>query len=286
MYLNTQQLPSIHKKIESKRVKDILIDQADLPGMVKIAEIAARQAGDYLLKKLGTATVTAHKSPLDDLLDADLEAERLILTRLREESPELGILSEESGHEGSNTCFWLVDPLDGSANFQHGSPLFATSIALVNHRTTYCGVIYLPTRDEMFTAIQGQGAFLNGTRIGVSSISTLEEAIVHVGDFAKDNHIRETQERLKDIFKLATNVRRTRMVGTAATDLAYVACGRADLLLNHATHPWDVEAGKLLIVEAGGKVSTWQAHSDTTLTIYSNGIIHQMAESILLSSGS
>ena len=92
------------------------IDQANLPHWLAIAEMAAQQAGAYLLKKLGTATVASHKSPLDDLLDADLEADRLILTRLREASPDIGILSEESGHEGSDECYWLVDPLDGSAN--------------------------------------------------------------------------------------------------------------------------------------------------------------------------
>ena len=265
-------------------MKDTAIDQADLPKWIEIAEAAAHQAGDYLLKKLGTAKVASRKSALDDLLDADLEAEHLILTTLREASPQMGILSEESGQEGTKECYWLVDPLDGSANFQHGSPLFAISIALISQHTTLCGVIYLPTRDEMFIAIQGQGAFLNGTRIRVSSIDVLDQAIVHVGDFARDNHTRETEERLKDLFTLASRVRRIRMIGTAATDLAYVACGRADLLVHHATHSWDIEAGKLLVVEAGGEVSTWQTHLDTTLSIYSNGAIHRMAENLLIPS--
>ena len=267
-------------------MKDTIIDQADLPRMLEIAEVAARQAGDYLLKKLGTAKVAYQKSPLDDLLDADLEAEHIILTALHEKSPEMGVLSEESGHKGTDRHYWLVDPLDGSANFQHGSPLFAISIALVSNQTTLGGIIYLPTRDEMFTAIQGQGAFLNGTRISVSSIETLSDAIVHVGDFAKDNNALDTHERLEDISRLATRVRRIRMIGTAATDLAYVACGRADMLINYATPPWDIEAGKLLIVEAGGKVSTWQSRRDTTHAMYSNGIIHQMAESLLIPSAS
>lgn len=263
-------------------MKDTIIDQADLPGMLEIAEAAARQAGDYLLKKLGSAKIAYQKSPLDDLLDADLEAERLILTRLHEESPEMGVLSEESGRKGTDRQYWLVDPLDGSANFQHGSPLFAISIALVTTQATLGSIIYLPTRDEMFTALQGQGAFLNGTRISVSSIETLNDAIAHVGDFAKDNNVKNTHERLEDISKLATHAQRIRMIGTAATDLAYVACGRADLLVNHATHPWDIEAGKLLVLEAGGKASTWQSHKDATLSIYSNGVIHQSAKNLLM----
>lgn len=262
-------------------MKDTIIDQANLPRWLEIAEAVAQQAGDYLLKKLGTATVTSHKSPLDDVLDADLEAEQLILAGLRKASPDMGILSEESGHEGSHDCYWLVDPLDGSTNFQHSSPLFAVSIALINQQTTCCGVIYLPTRNEMFTAMQSQGAFLNGMPIHVSSIDALDEAIVHVGDFAKDHYTGETQERLQDIFMLSTRVRRIRMIGTAATDLAYVACGRADLLVNHAVHPWDIEAGKLLVLEAGGKASTWQSHTNTPLSLYSNGVIHHMAKSLL-----
>lgn len=268
------------------RVNDTTIAYADLPGMVEVAEAAARQAGEYLLNKLGTAKVAYQKSPLDDLLDADLEAEHIILTALHEKSPEMGVLSEESGHRGTHRHYWLVDPLDGSANFQHGSPLFAISIALVSNQATLGGIIYLPTRDEMFTAIQGQGAFLNGTRIAVSSIGTLSEAIVHVGDFAKDDNALITHKRLEEVSKLATRVRRIRMIGTAATDLAYVACGRAEMLINHATLPWDIEAGKLLLVEAGGKVSTWQSRRDTTHAIYSNGIIHQMAESLLIPSAS
>jgi myo-inositol-1(or 4)-monophosphatase len=99
--------------------------------------------------------------------------------------------------------------------------------------------MYLPARDEMFTAIENQGAFLNGSRISVSSISAISEAIVHIGDFAKGNDSKAIHERVKDISPLAAKALRIRMIGTAATDLAFVACGRADALVNHATTPWD-----------------------------------------------
>ncbi len=258
-------------------MKETITVERDLSRIIQIAEAAARQAGAYLLEKLGSAKVEYQKSLRDDLLDADLEAERLILTKLREESPDMGILSEEAGHEGNHDHYWIVDPLDGSANFQHGSPLFAVAIALVINRTTRGGIIYLPTRDEMFMAIQGQGAYVNGIRISVSEIATLGEAIVHVGDFAKEGHPKIIQKRLKDVSRLT----RIRMIGTAATDLAYVACGRADLLVNHAKHAWDIEAGKLLVLEAGGKVTTKKYTDGHTLSIYSNRAIHQAAEDLL-----
>src|SRR5579885_1420429 len=157
----------------------------DIPAIVKIAEGAAREAGAYLLQKLGAAKVEHRKSLRDDVLDADLQAEQLIVTRLRKELPHIGMLSEESGQEGEYDHYWIVDPLDGSANFQHGSPLFAIAIALVLNRVPQASIVYLPAQNEMFTAIQHQGAFLNGKRVHVSSTSTIEQAIIHVGDFSK-----------------------------------------------------------------------------------------------------
>jgi myo-inositol-1(or 4)-monophosphatase len=255
----------------------------DIDNLIKIAETTASRAGSYLTQKLGSSKIEHQKSLRDDLLDADLEAERLILTKLRQETPNLGILSEEAGQEGTRDHYWIVDPLDGSANFQHGSPLFGVAIALVINQVTVGSVIYLPKADEMFVAIQGQGAFLNGTRIKVSQIAALDKAIVHIGDFAKDDEHKIIAERLKDLSKLATRVQRIRMIGTAAADLAYVACGRADMLIDHTTNPWDAEAGKLLVLEAGGKATTKQYLNGEVVNIYGNKIIHQAAEDLLLS---
>jgi myo-inositol-1(or 4)-monophosphatase len=259
-----------------------VVDSA-VPELLKQAEEAARTAGTYLLQKLGSARVTAHKSARDDLLDADLEAERLLLTRLRQVAPSLGMLSEESGREGSENRYWIVDPLDGSTNFQHGSPLFAIAIALVAQQVTLGGLIYVPAANELFTAIQGQGAYLNGTRIHVSQTATLEAAIVHVGDLTKEDNPQTLQEGLKEISQLTRQARRIRMLGSAAIDLAYTACGRADVLINHAQSPWDIEAGKLLLLEAGGTVTTKPSQNHSHLHIYSNRVIHQAVEELLSS---
>ncbi|HLG61375.1 MAG TPA: inositol monophosphatase family protein [Ktedonosporobacter sp.] len=253
----------------------------DIPAIVKIAEGAAREAGAYLLQKLGAAKVEHRKSLRDDVLDADLQAEQLIVTRLRKELPHIGMLSEESGQEGEYDHYWIIDPLDGSANFQHGSPLFGIAIALVTQQTPHIGVIYLPTRDEMFLAIQGQGAYLNNTRITVSEVAMLNEAIIHVGDFTKEGNLEIINEGLEDFSKLAKHTQRVRMIGTAAADLAYVACGRADALINYATTPWDIEAGKLLLLEAGGTVSTIQRPAVKPLSIYSNKHLHHIVKRLL-----
>jgi myo-inositol-1(or 4)-monophosphatase len=263
-------------------VKDIGTTLSDLPHLMEIAETAARQAGAYLVQNVGSARVTYQKSLNDDLLDVDLEAERLILSHLQTEASHIGVLSEESGHQGRRDTYWIIDPLDGSANFQHGSPLFAVAIALVNTHVTVGSVIYLPVQDEMFTAKQGQGAYLNSTPVNVSTITSMEKAIVHVGDISKEGNPTITDKRLGDIITLVKHSRRIRMIGTAATDLAYIACGRADMLVNHASTPWDMEAGKLLLLEAGGKVTLKRRRNNEILGIYSNGLIHQEAESLLL----
>jgi myo-inositol-1(or 4)-monophosphatase len=255
---------------------------SNLPDMLQTAEQAAREAGNYLIRKLGQATIEHQKSLHDDLLNVDVEAENIILTQLRKTFPEIGTLSEETGQEGNRDQYWIVDPLDGSANFQHGSPLFAIAIALVINQVTALGVIYLPIRDEMFTAIRNQGAYLNRDHIKVSKIATVEDAIIHTGDIMKEGDSRLTRERLEDISKLLMQARRIRMIGTAATDLAYLASGRADALINHAKAPWDIEAGKLLLEEAGGKITTGQRENNEVLSIYSNGTVHEDIETLLL----
>ena len=254
----------------------------NIPQMLEIAQVAARQAGRYLTQKLGSAKVEHQKSLHDDLLDADLEAEKIILSILRAETPTIGILSEEAGTEGEQQHYWIVDPLDGSANFQHGSPTFAVALALVSGQTTVGGVIYLPVRDEMFTASRHEGAYLNGTRIAVSEIATLDEAMAHVGDPVTDSDTTATNEYIADLATLAQQARRVRMIGTAATDLAYVACGRADMLINYAAKPWDIEAGKLLLSEAGGRITSKQYSNSKTMFLYTNENLHKVAQKLLI----
>jgi myo-inositol-1(or 4)-monophosphatase len=258
-------------------VKDTSTDVDTLFKALETAKKAAYDAGQFLQEKRGKVKVLTKKALRDDLLDVDLKAEEIIIGRLREDFPEYGILSEEVG--SANKDFpnrWIIDPLDGSYNFQHGNPTFAISISLVLENSTTLGVVYLPLQNEMFTAISGHGAHLNGRSIHVSLTPLLNDSIVHVGDFAKDGNTRDNKERLKDIAQLANAVGRVRMIGTAATDLAFVACGRAEALIVHNALPWDVEVGCLLVTEAGGKVNRFQEDkSGRCLVVCSNESIHK-----------
>ena len=268
----------------NEHVQKSSIITKDIPTLLETAKAAAYEAGQYLVRQLGKAKVEAQKSLRDDLLNVDLEAERIVLTRLRKETPQLGILSEEAGYEGRQDQYWVIDPLDGSANFQRGNPTFAVAIALIVEKTTLGGVIYLPTRDELFTAIKGQGAYLNGTRIAVSEIATWSEAIALFGDFMKESDPETVRAGLQDFAQIASRARRIRMMGSAANDLAYVACGRADLLIHHATHPWDIEAGKLLVLEAGGKAITVPRTNGSPLSFYSNSALFQKTKDLFVAS--
>jgi myo-inositol-1(or 4)-monophosphatase len=250
---------------------DTLLERAS-----QVASLAALEVGQYLLQKQGRVEVVKRKGSHDELLDADLIAEELILSKLRTNFPDHEILSEEAPPEHKATPYrWVVDPLDGSYNFQHGSPLFATSISFVVNDVPTVGVIYLPLLDKMFTAIRGRGAELNRRPIHVSRTSQLGDSIVHVGDFAKDGNTKDNQEVLHNIANLAGRFGRVRMIGTAATDLAYVACGLAEAVVIHNALPWDVQVGCLLVEEAGGKVDFLKSPSGKELVVGSNGFIHE-----------
>jgi myo-inositol-1(or 4)-monophosphatase len=165
--------------------------------------------------------------------------------------------------------------VDGSANFQHGSPLFGIAIALVVNRVTLGGVIYIPTRDELFTAIQGQGAYLNGNSIHVSENTPLEKALVYFGDLSSERNPQIIEKGLDIIAKLFAHAHRIRMIGTTVTELAYLASGRADAFVSRTSNPWDVEAGRLLLTEAGGKITTITQNTSKPFFIYSNGLVHE-----------
>jgi myo-inositol-1(or 4)-monophosphatase len=243
---------------------------------LKVAKGAATLAGDFLQKKQGSVQVVHKKAMRDDLLDVDLEAEKIIINILRTHFPGYDILSEETEVENSGSNYrWIIDPLDGSTNFQHGNPSFGISISLLINDVTTVGVIYLPRLNEMFTAILGQGACLNDHRIHVSPTANLNDAIIHVGDFAKDGNTGDNKKQIHDMAHLADAVGRVRMIGTAAADLAYVACGRADALVVHNALPWDIEVGRLLMIEAGGEFSRFENEPGKSLTICSNSCIHQ-----------
>jgi len=228
----------------------------------EIASMAARSAGEVLKEKFGKVQRIVKKGEIDLVTEADLAAEKIVLEILRNHFPKDNILSEEAGaHDQSSHRTWVVDPLDGTTNFAHGFPFFAVSIALEVDAEIVLGIVYNPFMDEFFEACTGEGAFLNGGPIHVSDASNLGESLLATG-FPYD--IRERSNRLFDQFRaMVVRSQGVRRAGSAAIDLCYVAAGRLDGFWEENLKPWDTAAGAVIVLEAGGKLSTCEGQAFT-----------------------
>jgi myo-inositol-1(or 4)-monophosphatase len=229
---------------------------------MNIAVKAARRAASIINRaslQLDLVTVQS-KSPNDFVTEIDRAAEAAIIEVLRETYPQHGILAEESGESGQSEYQWIIDPLDGTTNFIHGFPQYAISIALARKGVLEQAVIFDPTRNELFTATKGSGAFLNDRRIRVSKRTRLNESLIGTGfPFREFDHIDPYLAIFRELAQKTAGIRRP---GAAALDLAYVACGRLDGFWEFGLKPWDMAAGTLLIQEAGGLVSDLAGESD------------------------
>ena len=184
-----------------------------------------------------------------------------MVDRLRSHFPSHGIVAEEGGgHESPSEYRWFVDPLDGTTNFAHGFPIFNVTLAVERAGEMLAGVVFDPTRQEMFAAERGAGAYLNNRRIHVSSCKRLEDSLVATGFPSRKRHLNVNVHFYHQMAMATHGVRRA---GSAAIDLAYVACGRLDAFWEFGLNPWDMAAGTLLIAEAGGRCSDMRggAHS-------------------------
>lgn len=203
---------------------------------------------------------------MDIVTEYDIAAEASIIDLIRGHFPHHSIWAEESGnipsYEKDNEICWIIDPLDGTMNFSRHLPFFAVSIAACRGNSTEVGVIYLPMTDELFIAQKGFGAYLNGYKINVSTVSEMPQAIAATGfPYGPCN----TRQRSTEQFLKSLDVGNPiRIVGSAALNLAYVAAGRFDVYWGTNLKPWDIAAGKLLIEEAGGKVSRYNGHVHDT----------------------
>lgn len=253
--------------------------------MLNFAIDVAREAGGVLVQRLGAAKIST-KGDIDLVTEADVASENLIIEKIRSYYPQHGILAEESGEavlvDGKRSDWkWLIDPLDGTTNYAHGYPCFCVSIALEHVGVLEIGVIYDPVRDEMFAAERGNGATLNDRRIRVSSVEELNSAMLCTGF---PYNVRERPNFTRDFANFTMAAQAVRRDGSAAIDLAYVACGRFDGFWEDGLSPWDIAAGALLIQEAGGKVTNFD---NEPLSIYtlkvlaSNGLIHDAMLKVL-----
>jgi len=223
--------------------------------MLNIAVKAARRAGAVInraSRDLDGVTVT-RKRHNDFVTEVDQAAEAAIIEVLRKAYPDHAILAEESGADGSSEYQWVIDPLDGTTNFIHGFPQYAVSIALRHSGVLEQAVVYDPGRNELFTATRGRGAFVNDRRIRVSKRTKLADALIGTGfPFRSFEHIDEYVGMFKSVTEHTAGIRRP---GAAALDLAYVAAGRLDGFWEIGLSAWDMAAGALLILEAGGLVT-------------------------------
>ncbi|MCX8229371.1 MAG: inositol monophosphatase family protein [Planctomycetota bacterium] len=229
-----------------------------LADVLVVAQVAARKAGNLLLEwsKRLTAEEVRSKSVSRDLVtEADLASEAILISALKEVFPEDGFLAEETGSENLEAPHvWYVDPLDGTNNFVHGLPMYAVSLARVTNGVPDVAVVFIPRLQEMFTATKGGGSFLNDRRIEVSGTTELLEAMLATG-FPYRRH-KLLENNLENFQRLFLQQRGVRRMGSAACDLAYVACGRLDAYWELHLSPYDVAAGGLLVSEAGGTVDT------------------------------
>jgi len=243
-----------------------------------VAKSAAFEGGEVLKKYWGNLSHVRHKSLEGDLVtEADNESEERIIALIQKAYPEHQILSEESGiHQAKDHDYlWVIDPLDGTTNYTHQFPLVAVSIALYHQNAPLVGIVYNPISEEFFEAEHGLGAKLNGQTIHVSSVDQLSDSLLATG-FAYNR--RETEDNnYAEFCHLTNSCQGVRRAGSAALDLAYVACGRLDGHWEIGLKPWDVAAGALLITEAGGRVT---ALNNEPFDIYeevilaTNGLIH------------
>lgn len=223
--------------------------------LLELAIDAALQAGELLRSGFASAKTISSKDGRHNLVTQyDLASEARIMEILRHRAPSSTILTEESGlHVGSADVVWVIDPLDGTVNFAHGIPIFCVSIAAVVSGEIIVGVIHQPLLNETFTAVRGEGCFVNGRRMSVTATEQLAESILVTGfPYNVEDNPHRCIDQFAQIVGKGLPVRR---LGSAALDLAYVADGRFDGYWEVALHPWDMAAGVLMVTEAGGSVS-------------------------------
>jgi myo-inositol-1(or 4)-monophosphatase len=238
-------------------------------------ESIAREAGALLMDFFRQRVKIEYKGDADLVTVADRKSEALILERIRKQFPSHDVMGEEGARIESGSDYrWYVDPLDGTTNFAHGFPVFCVSLAVQYRGRGAAGVVYDPTRDEMFVAEQGRGAFLNGEPIRVSSTSRLAECLLGTGF---PSHKRHKSPNIYFYHQITLRTHGVRRAGSAALDLCNVACGRFDGFWEFNLNPWDTAAGVLIVQEAGGRVTNFAGgpfELDSRETLASNGLVH------------
>jgi myo-inositol-1(or 4)-monophosphatase len=242
----------------------------------------AREAGallkDFFSRRIGFE----YKGDVDLVTEADRTSEKLIISRIRAQFPDHDIMGEEGGRRETGSAFrWYVDPLDGTTNFAHGFPVFCVSLGLEHKGELVAGVLYDPTRDELFSAEKGSGAFLNRVPMHVSKTKHLSESLLATGF---PSHKRHKNPNIHFYHQVTLRSHGVRRAGSAALDLANVASGRVDGFWEFNLNPWDTAAGVVLVREAGGIVTRYDGspfNIDSRETLATNGTIHEELRALM-----
>ena len=242
---------------------------------VSAIEAIAREAGDLLMGHFARHVAIEYKGEADLVTAADRASEALIMDRIQARFPRHDVLGEEGARRETGSDYkWYVDPLDGTTNFAHGFPVFCISLGLEHKRQLIAGVIYDPTRGEMFSAEKGSGAYLNQRRMHVSKTARLSESLVGTGF---PSHKRHQNPNIHFYHQITLRTHGVRRAGSAALDLASVASGRFDGFWEFNLNPWDLAAGVLLVEEAGGQVTSFFGQPfrlQDRDVVATNGLIH------------
>lgn len=254
--------------------------------ILELAVQAAREAGDILRAYAARGFEVTRKGRINLLTEADLASEQHIKELITAHYPAHRIVAEESGishHEASDYC-WIIDPLDGTTNFAHGFPCYAVSIGIEHKGELIAGVIYDPSREELFAAERGAGATMNGQKISVSDVDVLEKALV-VSGFPYD--VRERMDEYLPSWRaFLEHAQGVRRLGAAALDMACVACGRMDGFWEAGLNAWDAAAGAIIVAEAGGRMTKLDGSPFDAFTpsmLCTNGLVHDEMLAVLQS---
>ena len=245
---------------------------------------ACRKASKTLIRDFGEVEnlQVSIKGPGDFVTASDKKVEKILIEELQKARPNYSILSEEIGKIDNDDSFrWIIDPIDGTANFLHGIPHFAISVGLEHNKEIICGIVYDPIKDEMFVAEKGNGSYLNNQRIRVSSRSKLEDCIIFTGGPRKESKDREMA--LSEYKNFSSKVLiPIRKLGSAALDLAYVSAGRCDGFWQRGLNYWDIAAGIILVKESGGFITDFKGENEyvqnKTIVVANSKINKEMIE--------
>ena len=254
---------------------------------INIITKACMKASRSLIRDFGEIEnlQVSSKGPGDFVTSADKRTEKIIIDELLKAHPDYGIITEETGiiNEKNVNNRWVVDPIDGTVNFLNGVPHFAISIGYEEKEELKCGVIFDPIKNELFSAEKGNGAYLNNSRIRVSNKKNIKDALLVTGGPKLSSKIKD--EIFSDYIKITKNIPNVRRYGSAALDMAYVACGRFDGYWQRELNYWDIAAGIIILKEAGGFINIFDPDNKVPLKrniLASNSNIHEELSDLIL----